>query len=222
VARFAAEPCWRRKTSITGCLSAVADSRSPHRRSARNARQPQAQLVSCRPTTFRYSISTFPSVRSGLPLHRVRGRRARRTLVNELLHPALEHKARPQGCPPLRAPGAARDQVDRQGIVIDQRPDSAGTPRLQIPPTYTGAFRSTARCCRFTVEAQGALAATRWAISVSTFKGGRCEACSGQGVNVIEMQLPADVYDAVRCLARGPAYKPRTLQGWPLQGPHHR
>ena len=129
------------------------------------------------------------------------------TLVNELLHPALEHRLGlkvpfPAGLGELRGIQAI-DKV----IVIDQSPIGR-TPRSN-PATYTGAFDPIRQVFAATVEAK----ARGYQVGQFSFnvKGGRCEACSGQGVNVIEMNFLPDVY--VQCdVCKGARYNRETLQ----------
>jgi excinuclease ABC subunit A len=129
------------------------------------------------------------------------------TLVNELLHPALEHQLGlkvpfPSGLEELRGIQAV-DKV----IVIDQSPIGR-TPRSN-PATYTGAFDPIRQVFAATVEAK----ARGYQVGQFSFnvKGGRCEACGGQGVNVIEMNFLPDVY--VHCeVCKGARYNRETLQ----------
>ncbi|WP_254972000.1 excinuclease ABC subunit UvrA [Cyanobium sp. Candia 9D4] len=129
------------------------------------------------------------------------------TLVNELLHPALENRLGmkvpfPTGLEELRGIKAI-DKV----IVIDQSPIGR-TPRSN-PATYTGAFDPIRQVFAATVEAK----ARGYQVGQFSFnvKGGRCEACSGQGVNVIEMNFLPDVY--VQCdVCKGARYNRETLQ----------
>jgi excinuclease ABC subunit A len=129
------------------------------------------------------------------------------TLVNELLHPALEHQLGlkvpfPSGLEELRGIQAV-DKV----IVIDQSPIGR-TPRSN-PATYTGAFDPIRQVFAATVEAK----ARGYQVGQFSFnvKGGRCEACGGQGVNVIEMNFLPDVY--VQCeVCKGARYNRETLQ----------
>ena len=127
--------------------------------------------------------------------------------MNELLHPALEHRLGlkvpfPAGLEELRGIKAI-DKV----IVIDQSPIGR-TPRSN-PATYTGAFDPIRQVFAATVEAK----ARGYQVGQFSFnvKGGRCEACSGQGVNVIEMNFLPDVY--VQCdVCKGARYNRETLQ----------
>ena len=129
------------------------------------------------------------------------------TMVNELLHPALEHKLGlkvpfPSGVQELKGITAI-DKV----IVIDQSPIGR-TPRSN-PATYTGAFDPIRQVFAATVEAK----ARGYQVGQFSFnvKGGRCESCSGQGVNVIEMNFLPDVY--VQCdVCKGARYNRETLQ----------
>ena len=129
------------------------------------------------------------------------------TLVNELLHPALEHQLGlkvtfPSGLGELRGIKAI-DKV----IVIDQSPIGR-TPRSN-PATYTGSFDPIRQCFAATVEAKS----RGYPVGQFSFnvKGGRCEACGGQGVNVIEMNFLPDVY--VQCdVCKGKRYNRETLK----------
>ena len=129
------------------------------------------------------------------------------TLVNELLHPALDHNLGlkvpfPKGLGDLQGINAI-DKV----IVIDQSPIGR-TPRSN-PATYTGAFDPIRQVFAASVEAK----ARGYQVGQFSFnvKGGRCEACRGQGVNVIEMNFLPDVY--VQCdVCKGARFNRETLQ----------
>ncbi|MGL6280896.1 MAG: excinuclease ABC subunit UvrA, partial [Microcoleaceae cyanobacterium] len=129
------------------------------------------------------------------------------TLVNEILYPALQHHltknaAFPQGLESIKGLTAV-DKV----IVIDQSPIGR-TPRSN-PATYTGIFDFIRDVFASTVEAQvRGYQPGQFSFNV---KGGRCEACSGQGVNIIEMNFLPDVY--VQCeVCKGARYHRETLQ----------
>ncbi|MEB3174425.1 MAG: excinuclease ABC subunit UvrA [Cyanobacteriota bacterium] len=129
------------------------------------------------------------------------------TLVNELLYPALRHFLTKQ-VPFPQGLGAIEglEAVDKV-IVIDQSPIGR-TPRSN-PATYTGVFDPIREVFSQTVEAKArGYKAGQFSFNV---KGGRCEACGGQGVNVIEMNFLPDVY--VQCeVCRGARYSRETLQ----------
>lgn len=129
------------------------------------------------------------------------------TLVNDLLYPALQHQLTrkvplPQGLDEVEGLNA----VDK-AIVIDQSPIGR-TPRSN-PATYTGVFDVIREVFTQTIEAKArGYKAGQFSFNV---KGGRCEACGGQGVNVIEMNFLPDVY--VQCeVCKGARYNRETLQ----------
>jgi excinuclease ABC subunit A len=129
------------------------------------------------------------------------------TLINELLYPALQHHLTRQVPFPKELEKieglAAIDKV----IVIDQSPIGR-TPRSN-PATYTGVFDIIREVFTETIEAKArGYKAGQFSFNV---KGGRCEACAGQGVNVIEMNFLPDVY--VQCeVCKGARYNRETLQ----------
>jgi excinuclease ABC subunit A len=129
------------------------------------------------------------------------------TLINELLYPALQHHLTkrvplPKDIDEIKGLNA----VDK-AIVIDQSPIGR-TPRSN-PATYTGIFDVIRDVFSQTVEAKArGYKPGQFSFNV---KGGRCEACSGQGVNVIEMNFLPDVY--VQCeVCKGARYNRETLQ----------
>jgi excinuclease ABC subunit A len=129
------------------------------------------------------------------------------TLINELLHPALKHHLTkkvpfPEKLGAIEGLGAI-DKV----ITIDQSPIGR-TPRSNTA-TYTGVFDAIRTVFAETIEAKArGYKQGRFSFNV---KGGRCEACSGQGVNIIEMNFLPDVY--VRCdVCKGARYNRETLQ----------
>ncbi|WP_019507192.1 excinuclease ABC subunit UvrA [Pleurocapsa sp. PCC 7319] len=129
------------------------------------------------------------------------------TLVNELLHPALKHQLSRKVPFPKNLGEVKGLQAIDKVITIDQSPIGR-TPRSNTA-TYTGVFDSIRAIFAETIEAKArGYKAGRFSFNV---KGGRCEACSGQGVNVIEMNFLPDVY--VQCdVCKGARYNRETLQ----------
>ncbi len=127
--------------------------------------------------------------------------------MNELLYPALQHHLN-RNVPFPQNLGAVKglNAVDKV-IVIDQSPIGR-TPRSN-PATYTGVFDSIRGIFAETIEAK-ARGYKQGQFSFNV-KGGRCEACGGQGVNVIEMNFLPNVY--VQCeVCKGARYNRETLQ----------
>ncbi|MHC4870800.1 MAG: excinuclease ABC subunit UvrA [Planctomycetota bacterium] len=129
------------------------------------------------------------------------------TLVNEIFYKALARelnhaKYRPGKFKSILGTG----NVDKI-INIDQTPIGK-TPRSN-PATYTGIFDQIRSLFAKTSEAKiRGYQAGRFSFNV---KGGRCEACQGQGVMKIEMHFLPDVY--VRCEeCKGRRYNRETLE----------
>ncbi|MEN9252712.1 MAG: excinuclease ABC subunit UvrA, partial [Thermostichales cyanobacterium BF3_bins_165] len=129
------------------------------------------------------------------------------TLVNELLYPALCHELGLKSSKPAQLEKLLGVQFLDKVIVIDQSPIGR-TPRSN-PATYTGLFDPIRQAFAQTLEAKArGYQAGHFSFNV---KGGRCEACKGQGVNVIEMNFLPDVY--VTCdVCHGTRYSRETLQ----------
>lgn len=112
------------------------------------------------------------------------------TLINGILYPALAralHDARTPVGAHEEILGVA--QIDKV-VGIDQRPIGR-TPRSN-PATYTKVFDSIRELYASTGEARAfGYDAGRFSFNV---KGGRCEACSGDGVRQVEMHFLPDVY----------------------------
>jgi excinuclease ABC subunit A len=129
------------------------------------------------------------------------------TLINELLYPALQHHITKRVPFPKDIEGIQGLNAIDKAIVIDQSPIGR-TPRSN-PATYTGVFDIIRDVFSQTIEAKArGYKPGQFSFNV---KGGRCEACSGQGVNVIEMNFLPDVY--VQCeVCKGARYNRETLQ----------
>ncbi|MBW4559773.1 MAG: excinuclease ABC subunit UvrA [Mojavia pulchra JT2-VF2] len=129
------------------------------------------------------------------------------TLINELLYPALQHHLTKRVPLPKDLEAIKGLSAVDKAIVIDQSPIGR-TPRSN-PATYTGVFDAIRDVFSQTVEAKArGYKPGQFSFNV---KGGRCEACSGQGVNVIEMNFLPDVY--VQCeICKGARYNRETLQ----------
>ncbi|WP_329261954.1 excinuclease ABC subunit UvrA [Actinoallomurus sp. NBC_01490] len=128
------------------------------------------------------------------------------TLVNDILYLSLAkqlHGARTVPGRHKRINGL--DQVDKV-VHVDQSPIGR-TPRSN-PATYTGVFDHVRKLFAATAEAKvRGYQPGRFSFNV---KGGRCEACSGDGTIKIEMQFLPDVY--VPCeVCHGARYNRETL-----------
>jgi excinuclease ABC subunit A len=129
------------------------------------------------------------------------------TLVNDILYRALArelHGARTVPGKHVRVTGM--DLLDKV-VHVDQGPIGR-TPRSN-PATYTGVFDHIRKLFAATTEAKvRGYQPGRFSFNV---KGGRCEACSGDGTIKIEMQFLPDVY--VPCeVCHGARYNTDTLQ----------
>ena len=130
------------------------------------------------------------------------------SLVNEILYKRL---SRDLNRSRTSRPGKHKDilgvdQLDKV-INIDQSPIGR-TPRSN-PATYTGVFDMIRDLFASTVDAkERGYKKGRFSFNV---KGGRCEACSGDGIIKIEMHFLADVY--VPCeVCHGRRYNRETLE----------
>ena len=129
------------------------------------------------------------------------------SLVNEVLNRTLLNKlnharTRPGACKAI----LGMEHLDKV-IDIDQSPIGR-TPRSN-PATYTGLFNDIRDLFASTSEAKmRGYGPGRFSFNV---KGGRCEACCGDGLVKIEMHFLADVY--VPCqVCRGQRYNRETLE----------
>ncbi|NLU42560.1 MAG: excinuclease ABC subunit UvrA [Firmicutes bacterium] len=129
------------------------------------------------------------------------------TLVNEILYKALAHRLNRAATKAGRhADIVGVDLLDKV-INIDQAPIGR-TPRSN-PATYTGVFDPVRELFSLTPEARArGYAPGRFSFNV---KGGRCEACRGDGIIKIEMHFLPDVY--VPCeVCKGKRYNRETLE----------
>ena len=129
------------------------------------------------------------------------------TLMNDLLyqysiHKLIKNKPKPQGLD--RIDGF--ENIDKV-ICIDQSPIGR-TPRSN-PATYTDVFTHIRELFAQSPEAKmRGYKAGRFSFNV---KGGRCEACKGDGLTKIEMNFLSDVY--IKCnVCKGQRYNRETLE----------
>ena len=129
------------------------------------------------------------------------------TLVNEILYKTLAAamngaRSRPGQCEEVQG----MEWVDKV-IGIDQSPIGR-TPRSN-PATYTGVFNDIRELFAKTADAKArGYGPGRFSFNV---KGGRCEACAGDGLLKIEMHFLPDVY--VPCdVCKGKRYNKETLE----------
>lgn len=128
------------------------------------------------------------------------------TLVDEILYRALAKKFyRAKEKPGLHKKIIGAEFIDKV-IVIDQSPIGR-TPRSN-PTTYTGAFGPIRLLfSRLPESRMRGYKPGRFSFNV---KGGRCEACAGDGIKKIEMHFLPDVY--VPCeICKGRRFNEQTL-----------
>ncbi len=129
------------------------------------------------------------------------------TLVNDILHAVLANRINGARMVPgrhTRVTGLA--EVDKV-VGVDQSPIGR-TPRSN-PATYTGVFDNIRKLFASTTEAKvRGYQQGRFSFNV---KGGRCEACAGDGTLKIEMNFLPDIY--VPCeVCKGARYNRETLE----------
>ena len=129
------------------------------------------------------------------------------SMINEVLYKTLARDLnRARVIPGKHKEIQGLDQLDKV-ISIDQSPIGR-TPRSN-PATYTGVFDQIRDLFASTADAKArGYKKGRFSFNV---KGGRCEACSGDGIIKIEMHFLADVY--VPCeVCKGKRYNRETLE----------
>jgi excinuclease ABC subunit A len=129
------------------------------------------------------------------------------TLVNQILLPALRKRLlKSKEMPGAHERIVGANKIDKV-IAIDQ--SAIGRTPRSNPATYTSVFDEVRRLYAKTKEARiRGYTASRFSFNA---KGGRCEACQGQGVRRIEMHFLPDVF--VECGAcKGTRYNRETLE----------
>jgi excinuclease ABC subunit A len=129
------------------------------------------------------------------------------TLLFDLLHPYVKHHLgrnvpRPQGIDDIEG----LDEIDK---IIDINQSPIGRTPRSNPATYTGVFDHIREVFSMTQEAKlRGYKPGRFSFNV---KGGRCDACQGEGNITIEMNFLPDVY--IPCeVCKGKRYNRETLE----------
>jgi len=128
------------------------------------------------------------------------------TLVNDILHAVLANRINGARMVPGRHTRVTGVDLVDKVVGVDQSPIGR-TPRSN-PATYTGVFDHIRKLFASTTEAKvRGYQQGRFSFNV---KGGRCEACSGDGTLKIEMNFLPDIY--VPCeVCKGARYNRETL-----------
>lgn len=129
------------------------------------------------------------------------------SLVNEVLYKFLANELNGAKKPLGKFKDIYGTENTDKVINIDQSPIGR-TPRSN-PATYTGVFTDIRNLFAATQDSKiRGYTASRYSFNV---KGGRCEACQGDGIKKIEMHFLADVY--VPCdVCKGTRYNRETLE----------
>ena len=129
------------------------------------------------------------------------------SLVNEILYKQLAKKLNRAHTRAAAHRGIEGIEALDKVIAIDQSPIGR-TPRSN-PATYTGVFNDIRELIASTADAKmRGYSAGRFSFNV---KGGRCEACQGDGILKIEMHFLPDIY--VPCeVCKGQRYNRETLE----------
>ncbi len=129
------------------------------------------------------------------------------TLINEILYKELAHKL--NGTRERGGRHKSIEGIDSLEKVIEVNQEPIGRTPRSNPATYTGIFTNIRELFAQSPEAKiRGYDKGRFSFNV---KGGRCEACSGDGIIKIEMHFLPDVY--VQCeVCKGKRYNRETLE----------
>ncbi|MEJ2514193.1 MAG: excinuclease ABC subunit UvrA [Gammaproteobacteria bacterium] len=129
------------------------------------------------------------------------------TLINDTLYRATAHRL--HGAAVTPAPHASIEGLEQLDKVIDIDQSPIGRTPRSNPATYTGLFTPIRELFAGTAEARSrGYKPGRFSFNV---KGGRCEACQGDGVIKVDMHFLPDVY--VACdVCKGKRYNRETLE----------
>jgi excinuclease ABC subunit A len=129
------------------------------------------------------------------------------TLINDTLYSQAARLINGAGCIP--APCDAIEGLDQFDKVVDIDQSPIGRTPRSNPATYTGIFTPVRELFAATPESRSrGYTPGRFSFNV---KGGRCEACAGDGVIKVEMHFLADIF--VPCdICHGKRYNRETLE----------
>ncbi len=129
------------------------------------------------------------------------------TLINDTLYSHAARLINGAGCIP--APCTAIEGLEQFDKVVDIDQSPIGRTPRSNPATYTGIFTPVRELFAATPEARSrGYTPGRFSFNV---KGGRCEACAGDGVIKVEMHFLADIF--VPCdICQGKRYNRETLE----------
>jgi excinuclease ABC subunit A len=129
------------------------------------------------------------------------------TLINDTLYPVAARRFNGAGLRP--APHHAVEGLEHFDKVVDIDQSPIGRTPRSNPATYTGLFSMVRELFAAVPEARSrGYTAGRFSFNV---KGGRCEACKGDGLIRVEMHFLPDVY--VQCdVCQGRRYNRETLE----------
>ncbi|HHH39360.1 MAG TPA: excinuclease ABC subunit UvrA [Sedimenticola sp.] len=129
------------------------------------------------------------------------------TLVNDTLYPTAARVL--NGASLRAAPCAGIDGLEHFDKVVDIDQSPIGRTPRSNPATYTGVFTPIRELFAATPEARArGYTPGRFSFNV---RGGRCEACKGDGVIKVEMHFLPDIY--VHCdVCKGKRYNRETLE----------
>ena len=128
------------------------------------------------------------------------------TLINETLYPTVAKVLNRSSLPIAANDGV--DGLEQLDQVVDIDHSTIGRTPRSNPATYTGLFTPIRELLAATPEARSrGYTPGRFSFNV---KGGRCEACQGDGVTKVEMHFLPDIY--VPCdVCKGKRYNRETL-----------
>ncbi len=199
-AQIAAEPRSLTGRYLTGELRVVIPSQRTPNDPAR-----QLRILGARGNNLRNVDAAIP-VGSFCCITGVSGS-GKSTLINDTLYPVIARHLNGASLTP--APHAAVEGMEHFDKVVDIDQSPIGRTPRSNPATYTGLFNLVRDLFAAVPEARSrGYAPGRFSFNV---KGGRCEACKGDGLIRVEMHFLPDIY--VQCdTCKGRRYNRETLE----------